>query len=150
MLLGLLLTGFAFAPTRGAVTTELVVADRLAGVALYGFDPVAYFVDRMARPGKPAFELRFGELTWRFRNGANRAAFAARPEIYIPRFGGYDPVALIGGAPVAGHPALFVVYDGRVFLFHRADNRAAFLKEPETVAVAAGAAWPKVMRTLVP
>jgi hypothetical protein len=45
---------------------------------------------------------------------------------------------------------LFVVYDGRVFLFQRADNRAAFLREPEVVAVAAGAAWPKVMRTLVP
>ena len=29
---------------------------------------------------------------WRFRNEGNRAAFAADPEVYMPRFGGYDPV----------------------------------------------------------
>jgi len=150
LLIGLMLSGLALVPTRGAVTTELIVADRLGGVALYGFDPVAYFVDRMAQPGSEAIELRFGELTWRFRNEANRAAFAARPEVYIPRFGGHDPIALMRGIPIAGDPALFVVYDGRVFLFQRADNRAAFLKEPETIAQAAAAAWPKVMRTLVP
>jgi YHS domain-containing protein len=150
VMLGLLFAGFSFAPTRGAVTTELVVADRIAGVALYGFDPVAYFLDGKALAGTKAYELDFGGLSWRFRNEANRAAFAASPEVYVPRFGGYDPVALARGVPLPGHPALFVVHDGHLFLFSSPENRKAFLARPEIMAAAAKSAWPKVRRTLLP
>jgi YHS domain-containing protein len=150
VMLGLLFASLAFAPTRGAVTTELVVADRIAGIALYGFDPVAYFLDGKALAGSKAYELNFGGLSWRFRNEANRAAFAASPEAYVPRFGGYDPVALARGVPVPGHPTLFVAHDGRLFLFSSPENRKAFLARPELIAAAAWSAWPKVRSTLVP
>ena len=34
----------------------------------------------------------------------NRAAFAANPDIYMPRFGGYDPLGVARGVAVAGNP----------------------------------------------
>lgn len=144
----LLFAAIAQAAT-GAVSNELVVADRRAGVALYGFDPVSYFLDGEARPGSERYELSFGGFTWRFASEANRAAFKSRPDAYVPGFGGYDPVALVRGAPVAGHPAVFAVYDGRLFLFQRPENRDAFLSEPATALEAARAAWPRVRRSLV-
>lgn len=147
---GLVLACLAEVPGRAATTTELVVADRIAGVALYGFDPVAYFLDQKARLGMKAHELTFGGFTWRFYNEGNRAAFTAQPDAYVPRFGGYDPVAIMRGVPVPGHPALFVVHGGRLYLFHRPENQDAFLAAPEPVAKAAGAAWPGVARTLAP
>ena len=150
VMLGLLFVSLAFAPARGAVTTELVVADRIGGIALYGFDPVAYFLDGKALAGTKTFELAFGGLSWRFRNDANRAAFAASPEVYVPRFGGYDPVSLARGVPVPGHPTLFVAHDGHLFLFSSPENRKAFLAQPELMAAAAASAWPKVRSTLVP
>jgi YHS domain-containing protein len=138
-------------PPRGhsAVTNELVVADPGAGVALFGFDTVCYFLDGAARAGSESFELAFGGLTWRFRSEANRAAFRDRPDAYVPRFGGYDPIALVRGAPVAGHPTMFVVHDGQLYLFHQPENRAKFIAEPNVAIDAARSAWPLVRRSLV-
>ena len=76
-----------------AATGELVVVDRHTGLAISGFDPVAYFIDTPS-PGRGEFEATFAGAVWRFRNAGNRAAFVADPEVYMPRFGGYDPVAV--------------------------------------------------------
>src|SRR5437870_9340989 len=80
-----------------AATTGRVVTDRHTGLALYGFDPVAYFTDAKPMAGRPDFEYWFGGAIWRFRNEGNRAAFIARPDVYAPRYGGYDALALARG-----------------------------------------------------
>ena len=77
-----------------AATTERVVVNRYSGLAIEGFDPVAYFTESMAAQGLPDFEAREAGAVWRFRNQGNRASFVAHPEIYGPQFGGYDPVDL--------------------------------------------------------
>jgi hypothetical protein len=150
-LAGALAVMLAAVPPRAeaAVTNELVVADQHAGVALFGFDPVSYFLDGAARTGSESYELAFRGLTWRFRSEANRAAFRERPDAYVPGFGGYDPIALVRGAPVAGHPTLFVVHEGQLFLFYQPENRTRFLAEPTAAIEAARSAWPLVRRSLV-
>ncbi len=80
--------------TACASTTERVVVNRFSGLAIEGFDPVAYFVDGAAEPGSEDFEAPQDGAVWRFRNQGNRASFLAHPEIYGPQFGGYDPVDL--------------------------------------------------------
>lgn len=143
------LAGVLTPPSRAA-TTELVISDRLTGVALYGFDPVTYFVDGEAREGLPAFELSYAGLVWRFRNEGNRAAFAAHPSDYMPRFGGYDPLGVARGVPASGYPSLFAVHANRLVLFMSEENRKAFLASPNETLEAAEAAWPKVAQKLVP
>jgi len=136
-------------PVAAPVMSELVVADQRAGIALYGFDPVSYFLDGVPRPGSEQHELNFGGFFWRFASEANLAAFKERPDAYVPVFGGYDPVALTRGAPVPGHPAIFAVHRGRLFLFQRPEHRDAFVATPDTMADAARSAWPQARRTLV-
>jgi YHS domain-containing protein len=137
------------AGTAVASVTELVVADRRAGIALYGFDPVSYFLDASAAAGSETHELMFQGFAWHFRSEANRAAFRADPDVFVPRFGGYDPVALARSAPVAGHPAIFAVHRGRLYLFQKTENRDAFLADPEMALEAARAAWPRARASLV-
>jgi hypothetical protein len=131
------------------MTTELVVADRLAGVALYGFDPVSYFLEDSARIGSESFEIAFGGLVWRFRSEGNRAAFRAHPDAFVPRFGGYDPIALAHGAPVAGNPSLFAVHGDELYLFHRPETLLAFTARPDAAISEARRAWPVARRLLV-
>lgn len=133
-----------------AATSELLIADRHTGLALYGYDPVSYYIDRRAHAGSASFEMTLGGLTWRFRSEANRAAFRAQPGSYIPKFGGYDPMVVIRGAPVAGHPAVFLIYRDELFLFSSEGNRDEFLQRPDALLQAAKSAWPAVRRTLVP
>jgi hypothetical protein len=148
--LSALLAGLALAPQSRAATTELVISDRLTGIALYGFDPVAYFVDQEAREGSADFELKHAGLVWRFRNEGDRAAFAERPGDYMPRFGGYDPLGVARGVPLSGYPSLFVIHDNKLVLVTSEENRKTFLASPNEALDAAEAAWPKVVRKLVP
>lgn len=145
-----LLFALGASPGRAAVTSELLVSDHHSGVALYGYDPVSYYIDGQAYAGSDRFEMSFAGLTWRFRSEANRAAFRAHPEAYVPGFGGYDPMAVIRGVPVAGHPAVFAVHKEQLYLFTTPESRAEFLKRPEALLKAAKTAWPDVRRTLVP
>lgn len=142
---------FAFgAGALRASTTELIISDPRSGAALHGFDPVAYFIEGRPQTGSQDHELRFRGLVWRFASAANRAAFEASPERYVPEFGGYDPVPLAANVPVPGNPMLFAIHDGKVFLFSTAANRTAFLEAPEGLNKTAAERWKAVRRLLVP
>jgi hypothetical protein len=132
-----------------AATSERVVADPHTGLALYGFDPVAYFTRGEPELGAADIEYRFAAVTWRFRNEGNRAAFAANPEIYTPRFGGYDPLGVARGVATPGHPQVWARRDDRIYLFHRVESRAAFAADPDGAVAAAEGRWPQVMQNLV-
>ncbi|HEY5965760.1 MAG TPA: YHS domain-containing (seleno)protein [Xanthobacteraceae bacterium] len=125
---------------------EPVAHNRYTGLAIDGFDPVAYFTDGRARPGRPDLELRSGGASWRFANEGNMAAFAADPEVYAPRFGGYDPVAAVRGAATPGHPELWLIAENQLFLFYSEAARAAFARDPDATIEAAERHWPAVMR----
>ena len=128
--------------TALASTTERVVVNRYSGLAIEGFDPVAYFTDSQAAQGVADFEASEAGAVWRFRSEGNRAAFVAHPEIYGPQFGGYDPVDLGRGVTYAGNPRLWVVAGQRLYLFGREENRDAFAADPSRFLKDATTRWP--------
>jgi hypothetical protein len=135
-------------PRSRAATTERVVVDRLTGLAIYGVDPVAYFTNRRQTAGRADFEYRFAGAIWRFENAGNRAAFKADPYVYMPRFGGYDPVGIGRGVSTAGYPALWAVVDNHLYLFYTPEARSLFLSDPASVIATAEARWGEVAKTL--
>jgi hypothetical protein len=137
-------------PPGGAATTEYVVIDRHTGLAIGGFDPVSYFVDGVPRLGRAEFELRHAGAVWRFRNEGNRAAFAAHPKAYSPRFGGYDPLGVARGVALAGNPLMWSITDERLYLFYSLENRAVFTADAARTVAAADQQWPAVQFTLSP
>lgn len=140
---------FAVPARLGAQTTERIVIDRHTGLAIHGIDPVGYFTDARPMPGQAELEYPFAGAIWRFRNEGNRAAFAQAPEVYMPRFGGYDPLAVARGLANPGHPQLWLIVKARLYLFHDPDSRNAFLAEARETIAAAEAKWPAVERELV-
>lgn len=126
------------------------MVDRHTGLALYGFDPVAYFTDAEPLAGRPEFELSFAGAVWRFRNEGNRAAFRDHPEVYMPSFGGYDALAVARGVGVPGSPHCWVIVSQRLYLFESPAARDAFAADPGKALAAAQAKWPELLKTLVP
>jgi hypothetical protein len=149
-LAALVAAGLGLAGPIGAATTERVVVDRNSGLAISGFDPVAYFTDAQPLPGKDEFEQSLAGAVWRFRSTGNRAAFKADPTVYMPRFGGYDPVGVARGVAVAGNPLLWVISDERLFFFYSKETRTEFTDDGDRIIAAADRAWPKVLLKLVP
>lgn len=137
----------AFSPALAA--NELrIVADPNSGLALSGVDPVAYFTDGRPVFGRPDLELSTVGAVWRFRNAGNRTAFVENPDVYMPRFGGYDPVALMRGRSVPGHPLIWAIRAERLYLFYSDADRAAFLADPDRIIATAERRWPDVARTI--
>jgi hypothetical protein len=133
-----------------AATTEYVVVDHNSGLAINGFDPIAYFTERTALLGKGEFEYRYAGAVWRFRNQGNRDAFAAHPTVYLPRFGGYDPLGLARGVALPGDPRLWLIVGERLYLFNVPQNRAAFATQGDQAIAIAERQWPSVQLTLSP
>src|SRR5882757_899607 len=125
----------------GAATTERVVVNRFSGLAIEGFDPVAYFTENEAVLGLPDFEVAEAGAIWRFHNEGNRASFMAHPDIYGPQFGGYDPVDVARGVTLAGNPRFFTVAGQRLYLFGIEAHRDAFTANPEHYLPEARERW---------
>lgn len=132
----------------GSAAAEPLVINPDTGLALSGFDPIAYLADGRAEIGRPDLELSRDGAVWRFANPGNREAFAAHPEVYRPRFGGYDCIAIAADRSVPGHPLFWAVSDARLYLFYSAEHRDAFLADPGRAIAAAERHWPAVERTI--
>jgi hypothetical protein len=131
-------------PSSAAVT-ERIVTDLHTGLAISGYDPVAYFTNAVPIVGRAEFEYRFKEVIWRFDNEGNLAAFAADADQYVPRFGGYDPMAIARGVALAGNPAYWVIARDRLYLFYSPEALASFRADTDNAIAAADAKWPQVM-----
>jgi hypothetical protein len=137
-------------PAPRAATTETIVVDWHTGLAIGGYDPVAFYTEGKPTPGDASLELRHGGAVWRFRNIGNREAFAAHPDVYMPQFGGYDPVGVARGVAVAGNPNVWLITGERLFLFYDPARLQAFAADVERLGAAAERKWPDVLRTLSP
>jgi hypothetical protein len=128
--------------------TERIAIDRISGVAIGGYDPVAYYVAGQPVQGSSQWEAVWAGAAWRFANEGNRAAFLADPEVYAPRFGGYDAEAVAAGVATPGDPRIFAIAGSRLFLFRSAESRRLFLAEPRRLE-ASESEWPVVERRLI-
>ena len=76
-----------------ALTTQASAFDEINtnsfGVAIKGYDPVAYFTAGEAIKGKSQFSYTWNEAKWYFASANNRDRFASDPEHYAPQYGGY-------------------------------------------------------------
>ena len=68
-----------------------------SGLAIRGYDPVAYFTDQRPVKGLPQFNYSWMGATWLFATGANRDQFAADPARFAPQYGGYCSYAVSKG-----------------------------------------------------
>jgi hypothetical protein len=139
-----------FTRVASADLTERIVVDWHTGLAIGGYDPVAFFTDGKPMLGSATFELRQSGVVWRFRNSGNRAAFAARPDIYMPRYGGYDPLGVARGVAVAGKPNVWLIAGERLFLFYDAADRIRFSGDAIHFIATADRKWPQLQQSLTP
>lgn len=59
------------------------------GIAIKGYDTVAYFTEGRAVKGTKKFSYNWNDAKWYFASNENLSLFAANPEQYAPKYGGY-------------------------------------------------------------
>ncbi len=113
-----------------------------AGLALRGFDPVAYFRAGTPVRGRPDLAASHDGATYRFASAENRDAFRAAPARYLPQYGGFCAWAVAQGDKADGDPEVFRVVGDRLYLnYDRAIGRRWESDVPGNVAKA-DVNWP--------
>ncbi len=86
------------------------------GVAVGGYDAVAYFTRNKAVRGNAEITAEYGGAVWRFATSDNRDAFVANPKRYAPQYGGYCSWAVANGYTAKGDPNAWRIVDGKLYL----------------------------------
>lgn len=87
-----------------------------AGIALHGYDPVAYFTAGKPAKGSPGFAATHDGATYHFASEASRSAFQVDPQRYLPQYGRYCAYGVAQGAKPDIDPTAFAVVDGKLYL----------------------------------
>jgi YHS domain-containing protein len=99
-------------------------------VALHGYDPVPYFTDHEAVRGNKRILERLGGATYYFASRGHRYEFLRDAPRYQPQFGGYCAASLAMGRLEDINPHLFVIYEGKLYLFNNPEIMAVFMRDP--------------------
>src|SRR5262245_43490248 len=111
--LGAVATALAVPQARHALAQQVNAA---RGLAIQGYDVVAYFTDGRPVRGTEAFTHRWQNAEWRFTSAEHRDAFAASPERYAPQYGGFCAYGVAQGYRVDIDPEAWRIVDGRLYL----------------------------------
>jgi YHS domain-containing protein len=115
------------------------------GLALDGYDPVAYFTEQKPVKGSPEFHADYHGSTFHFVSAAHRDVFAADPSKYAPQYGGYCAYGIAKGNKAAIDPAAFTVVGNRLYLNYSETVRSQWLTDVPGYIRKADANWPEVM-----
>jgi YHS domain-containing protein len=99
-------------------------------IALHGYDPVAYFTDNRSVKGSKRIIERLGGAEYHFASSGNRYEFLRDAPRYQPQFGGYCVTSMAMGRLEDISPQLFLIYDGKLYLFNNQEFMDLFLRDP--------------------
>ena len=125
-------------------TASRTIYNSTRGVALDGYDVVAYYTEGRPVKGSPAFTHTWEQTTWRFASAAHRDAFAAAPEKYAPQFGGFCAYGVSRGYAVDIDPNAWTIVEGRLYLNYSKSVRRTWDQDRATFIQRAEANWPAI------
>ncbi len=139
--------GFALAAS--ALANEVINVDK-NGLALQGYDPVAYFTDGKPVKGSPEFTESYKGGTYQFASVEHKKMFAASPEKYVPQFGGFCGYAASINKLAPIEVEYFQVLHDRLVLQHNEKAWKLWHQDVEGNLKKADANWPALSQQKAP
>lgn len=99
------------------------------GIAIQGYDPVAYFENSKAIKGNKEITATFQDATYYFSSKKNKATFLKNPNHFIPQYGGYCAYGMSFDHDAPIDPKSFAIIDNKLFLNYSSEVNEMWLKE---------------------
>lgn len=142
----------ALAIFSGAGTFAVVAAqpqiysNSSTGIAINGYDPVAYFKQRKAVEGQAKFSTKWENATWHFSSEENKALFVNSPKKYAPQYGGYCAFAVSYGSTATTVPEAWSIVDNKLYLNNSLGVRSRWETDIPGFIKKANKNWPRVLK----
>ena len=105
------------------------ISDSDTGIAINGYDTVAYFTEKKAVKGTAANTYSWQGAKWQFATPEHLSLFKASPEKYAPQYGGYCAFGVAQGYLVSVEPEQFTVLDGKLYLNYDSSVQKKWVKD---------------------
>jgi YHS domain-containing protein len=112
------------------------------GVAIQGYDPVAFFTQNKPVKGNAEFQSSYKGATYYFASAEDKAAFDAAPAKYEPQFGGYCAYGVSQGHLAPVKIEAFQIVNGRLLMQYDLDVKGKFNKDQAGSLHKADQNWP--------
>lgn len=116
------------------------------GLALRGYDAVAYFSEGAAVEGRAEFQHEWNGARWLFKSAENRDAFARTPETFAPRYGGYCSYAVAHGYTADADPRAWKIVGGRLYLNYSVEVRKLWEQDIPGFLQQSEQNWPQFLK----
>lgn len=124
-----------------AAAKELHNLDR-SGVAIQGYDPVAFFTDNRPVKGNPQFQSEYRSVKYYFASAEHKAAFDKEPAKYEPQFGGYCAYGASQGHKAPVKIEAWQIVNGRLLMQYDLGVKDEFNKDQQGNLRKADQNWP--------
>ena len=130
-----------------AVAPNGPYVDVNTGMALSGYDPVAYFTHGRPVQGRADITAQHNGAVYAFATPRNREQFTENPTAYLPAYDGYCAYAASLGQVAPGNPQNWSIVDGRLYLNVSPRAHELWLEDVEGHIARADQLWPTMRRT---
>lgn len=117
------------------------------GIALQGYDPVAYFENAQAILGQKEITAQHNDVVYQFSSENNKALFLNNPDQYEPQYGGYCAYGMSNGYKAPIQPEAFTIVDNKLYLNYSLKVKEMWLKEQAARIEKANYTWEKLKKT---
>lgn len=120
-------------------------------LALQGYDPVSYFLQKKPLRGKKELAVQYEGVTYYFANPNNKDAFVKNPQNYEPQYGGWCAYAMgSNGEKVEIDPETYKILDGKLYVFYNAyfnNTLKSWNKDEARLKKQADKNWQKIIKS---
>lgn len=111
------------------------------GVAVQGYDVVAYFESNKPILGKSEITTEYNKAIYYFSSEENKSLFLKNPEKFVPQFGGYCAYGVSENHTSPTDPKAFTIDDDKLYLNYNLKVKELWSKDREARIKKANENW---------
>jgi|SRR3974390_338667 len=115
------------------------------GVAIQGYDPVAFFTQNKPMKGDARYQSTYKGAKYYFASGEDKAMFDDKPAKYAPQFGGFCAYGVSQGHTAPVKIEAFQIVNGRLLMQYDLDVKNDFNKDQSGNLAKADQNWPVIV-----
>ena len=111
------------------------------GVAVQGYDVVAYFESNKAIQGNSEINAKYNNAVYFFFSEKNKEFFLKNPQKYAPQYGGYCAYGASESHLSPTDPQAFTIVDDKLYLNYNLEVKKMWAKDQEARITKANNYW---------